>query len=398
MKLKTTILIVLIVFKIGTIQAQLGIGTSSPAASSILDLSNTNKGLLIPRMSSSATIISPAKGLMYFNTTNNRVEMNEGTASVIDWKPVIGGTMGDRGITGIKGDTGPNGFNASSPLNDNLDGSTIVGGYNNSACGKYATVVGGLNNTACGENSVIGGGSENSTPALSSTIAGGKNNLASGINAFIGGGEFNVAAGLNATITGGSFNTANGINATIGGGDSNTVSVLSENGVINGGAHNNVTASKATISGGDYNIANGVGSTVSGGSHNTAASYGEWVGGTYSTEYPPNYIFSPTTFNPTDRIFNVGNGTSHENRKDAFTILKNGLATLPSVTNTLIAEGSVKSVVTKEYAIATYSKIKTIAPASSSDFGVAGEVRITQNYIYSCISANQWVRTPVAAW
>lgn len=398
MKLKITITIVLILFKIGIMQAQYGIGTSSPDASSILDLSNTNKGLLIPRMSSSGAILNPANGLMYFNTTINRVEMNQGTASIINWVSLIGIT-GAIGITGEKGDTGPNGFDAVVPLNNTgLDGSTIVGGSNNSACGKYATVIGGLNNTACGENSTIGGGSDNSTPALSSTIGGGKNNQATGINAFIGGGEFNVAAGLNATITGGSFNNANGINATIGGGDSNTVSELSENGAINGGAHNTVTALNATISGGDYNAANGVGSTVSGGSHNTAASYGEWVGGLYGTEYPANYTWSASTFIPTDRIFNVGNGTSYENRKDAFTILKNGLATLPSVTNTLISGGSNKAVVTKEYAIATYSKIKTIAPASSQDAGVPGEVRLTQNYIYSCISANLWVRTPVAAW
>ncbi len=398
MKLKTTIVIVIILFKIGIIQAQLGIGTASPAASSILDLSNSTKGLLIPRLSSSASISQPVKGLMYFNTTNNRVEMNEGNTFVPNWVSLIGIT-GAIGITGIKGDTGPKGFVAQSPLNNTGPiGATIVGGYNNSACGPFSTVVGGINNTACGENSVIGGGSDNSTPALNSTITGGKYNEATGINSFVGGGEFNVAAGLNATISGGSFNNANGINATIGGGDSNTVSELSENGVINGGASNNVNALNATISGGDYNTANGVASTVSGGSHNTAASYGEWVGGLYSTEYPANYTCSPTTFIPTDRIFNVGNGTSYENRKDAFTILKNGLATLPSVTNTLISQGSIKAVVTKEYVKATYSKIKTIAPTSSHDTGVPGEVRLTQNYIYSCISTNLWVRTPVAAW
>lgn len=395
MRLKTTIIIVLILFKIGIIQAQLGMGTATPSVSSVLDLSNAAKGFLIPRMSSSGAILNPAKGLMYFNTINNRVEMNEGNASLPNWVQLIG-IDGATGTNGVKGVTGPAGFPAETPLNNSgMQGSTIVGGYNNSACGLYATVIGGLNNTACGESSTIGGGSDNSTPAINATVTGGKNNLASGINSFIGGGEFNIAGGLNATVTGGSFNIANGINTTIGGGKSNSVTLTAENGVINGGEYNTVNAANATISGGILNTANGVGSIVSGGSNNIAQSYGEWVGGLYSTNYSP---LSTTNFQATDRIFNVGNGTSDVNRKDAFTVLKNGLATLPSVTNALIYVGSPKAIVTKGYAVATYSKIKTIAPTSSNDTGIAGEVRITQNYIYSCISTNLWVRTPVSAW
>ncbi len=396
MKLKTTIVIVLILFKMGTAHAQLGIGISNPEPSAILDLSNLNKGLLIPRLMSSASILNPAKGLMYFNTTNNGIEVNEGNVSITDWKPVIGGAMGGIGTIGITGDTGPEGFPAQSPLNNTgPTGSTIVGGYNNTACGEFSIVVGGLNNTACGAYSVIGGGKNNSTPALNSVIVGGTFNQASGINSFVGGGELNLSSGLNSSISGGSSNQAMASSATIIGGKSNTIVITAENGVINGGANNTVNAINATISGGDYNAVNGVGSTVSGGSHNTAQSYGEWVGGTYGTNYTP---LSTTSFIATDRIFNVGNGTSEINRKDAFTILKNGLATLPSVTNTLINEGSPKAVVTKEYALATYTKIKTIAPASSTDIGIPGEVRLTQNYIYSCISTNYWIRTPVNAW
>ena len=53
-------------------------------------------------------------------------------------------------------------------------------------------------------------------------------------------------------------------------------------------------------------------------------------------------------------MFNVGNGSVHAatgvvTRSDAFTILRNGLATLPSVTNALISAASGKAVVTKEY-------------------------------------------------
>lgn len=392
---KRTIIIALLILKMGTICAQLGIGITNPEPSSILDLSNFNKGLLLPRLNSSTSILNPAKGLIYYNITNNRMEINDGNVSIPDWKPIVGIT-GDIGITGDVGDSGPVGFPAQIPLNTTgAIGSTIVGGYDNNACGDYSTVVGGLKNTACGEYSIIGGGTNNSTPALNSTIVGGIFNQATGISSFIGGGEFNLASGLHSCVTGGSSNHANGISTTIIGGKLNVVIDTAENGVINGGLNNTINALNATISGGDYNTANGIGSTVSGGSHTTAQSFGEWVGGTYSTNYIP---VSTTEYILTDRIFNVGNGTSEINRKDAFTILKNGLATLPSVTNTLITEGSLKAVVTKEYALATYSKIKTIAPTSSSDTGVAGEVRLTQHYIYSCISTNLWIRTPVNAW
>lgn len=89
-----------------------------------------------------------------------------------------------------------------------------------------------------------------------------------------------------------------------------------------------------------------------GGQSNETDSHGETAIGTYGTIQAGNP--SDVAFVPTDRIFNIGNGfidglTSIVTRSNAFTILKNGLATLPSVTNALIAAGSVKSVITKEY-------------------------------------------------
>jgi uncharacterized protein (TIGR02145 family) len=53
--------------------SQVGIGNSSPNASAILDLSNTTKGFLMPRMSSAQrdAIANPAIGLQIYNTTTN---------------------------------------------------------------------------------------------------------------------------------------------------------------------------------------------------------------------------------------------------------------------------------------------------------------------------------------
>jgi hypothetical protein len=47
-----------------------GIGTTSPNASSLLDVSSTTKGVLIPRMTSAqrAAIASPATGLLIYQT------------------------------------------------------------------------------------------------------------------------------------------------------------------------------------------------------------------------------------------------------------------------------------------------------------------------------------------
>ena len=56
--------------------AQVGIGTTTPAASAKLDISSTSKGLLIPRVAltgttDAVTISSPAVSLLVYNTTAN---------------------------------------------------------------------------------------------------------------------------------------------------------------------------------------------------------------------------------------------------------------------------------------------------------------------------------------
>ncbi|WP_272023950.1 hypothetical protein [Olleya namhaensis] len=53
--------------------AQVGIGTTSPNSSSILDVTSTEKGMLTPRMTSTERIAisSPANGLLVYDTTEN---------------------------------------------------------------------------------------------------------------------------------------------------------------------------------------------------------------------------------------------------------------------------------------------------------------------------------------
>ena len=58
-----------------------GIGTTSPNASSLLDVSSTTQGFLPPRMTNAqmVAIATPAAGLVVYDTTNNKLNVYDGT-------------------------------------------------------------------------------------------------------------------------------------------------------------------------------------------------------------------------------------------------------------------------------------------------------------------------------
>ncbi len=62
--------------------AQVGIGTTSPSASSMLDVQSTTQGFLYPRMTNTQmlAITSPANGLMVFNTDAGSIYVYNGNA------------------------------------------------------------------------------------------------------------------------------------------------------------------------------------------------------------------------------------------------------------------------------------------------------------------------------
>jgi len=135
--------------------------------------------------------------------------------------------------------------------------------------------------------------------------------------------------------------------------------------------------------GGCVSKSNGVNSFVHG-EGLTAFSLSEIALGMFNTDYIPA---SETSFQSTDRIFGVGNGTSLGFRSDAFTILKNGLATLPSVTNDLILAASGKAIVTKEYvqsaAIQGIQNVLDTNPTIDE-----GAIVLQENGLFSLISGN----------
>ena len=72
-----------------TNSGNVGIGTINPDATAILDLTSTTQGFLAPRMTTTErdAIVSPATGLMIYNTTTNQYNVFDGTV----WGAVGGG-------------------------------------------------------------------------------------------------------------------------------------------------------------------------------------------------------------------------------------------------------------------------------------------------------------------
>lgn len=65
------------------LNAQIAIGTTQPSPSALLDLSSTEKGILIPRLTTTQrdAIASPANGLLIFSITNNSFEVYKSTCA-----------------------------------------------------------------------------------------------------------------------------------------------------------------------------------------------------------------------------------------------------------------------------------------------------------------------------
>lgn len=92
----TSFILQFILLTSSSLYAQVGIGTTLPDASSILDVFSDSKGLLMPRLSTVQrdAIILPSNGLMIYNTTLNDGQLNYGTPTDPIW-------------IGIKGQDGP---------------------------------------------------------------------------------------------------------------------------------------------------------------------------------------------------------------------------------------------------------------------------------------------------
>lgn len=59
-------------------QAQVGIGTSTPNNNAILDLSSTNKALLLPRVADTSLVTTPAAGMVVYNQQSQSPSYHNG--------------------------------------------------------------------------------------------------------------------------------------------------------------------------------------------------------------------------------------------------------------------------------------------------------------------------------
>lgn len=72
---------------VATLSAQIGINTQTPDASAALDVVSTDKGMLIPRMTTAqkTAISTPAEGLIVYDTTLKCISQNAGTTTSPAW-------------------------------------------------------------------------------------------------------------------------------------------------------------------------------------------------------------------------------------------------------------------------------------------------------------------------
>ncbi|WP_293870876.1 hypothetical protein [Flavobacterium sp.] len=236
MKLKIYITSLLFLAIVKT-YAQVGIGTTSPDASSMLDITSTNSGLLIPRVSLTsvsdvATIASPLTSLLVYNSGfspngyyywNGSIWVQLAVGLNADWS--LTGNTGTSAATNFFGTTDDvdivfKRFNIRSAFIGNPTGATsTTANVKNTSLGANSLVnpAAGYRNTAIGTNVMPGNttGSRNvavGDVALSSNTTG-IENVAIGVGALFSNStnSSNVAVGRNAlTANTADFNTAVG--------------------------------------------------------------------------------------------------------------------------------------------------------------------------------------------
>jgi hypothetical protein len=136
-------------FIMNTDNGNIGMGTVTPNASAQLDISSITKGFLPPRMTTTQrnAIPSPTAGLTIYNTSNNTLQVYNGTSwfSTNSTQHFIGENYGG-GIVFYVYDNGQHGLVAAT--SDQSFGHRWYGGSNTNTRARADGVGGGLKNTA----------------------------------------------------------------------------------------------------------------------------------------------------------------------------------------------------------------------------------------------------------
>jgi len=295
--------------------AQVGIGTITPETTSMLDITSTTKGFLMPRMTTGqrTAITSPAAGLQVFDITtnsvwyyNDAVWVNQlpdlraigtaATASHITQDAGFGGTGTNAGTNGQNIGIGYHSLNA------------ITSGFWNVATGYTALLsnTSGLSNIAQGFEALKANTSGSNNIAIGTQTL--TSNTTTSSSIAIGGGALNLSTGAQNTAIGhqalniinsGTQNTAIGYRSG--------VNITSGTGNIAIGA----ATSLATATGSNQlNIGNAIFGTGLAGT--VAAPAGNIGIGTNApaTKLAINGSFSTSVANPTDCGCTTGSGAS----------------------------------------------------------------------------------------
>lgn len=315
--------------------AQVGIGTTSPDASAMLDVSSTDKGILIPRVSLVAVsntvspINTPATGLMVWNI-NAAVTGGNGIGFYFfngtTWEPVRSHTLDaayDEGGPGV----GRTIVADALPVRiDGTDGLWVTGTHGSGAVLETSTTTSKM--FFYPRKSAFRAGFDNNNSWIDANIgnysaAFGRNTVASGVASFAAG-ELNSATGDN-SATFGTFNTASG-NSSFAVGNTNIASGL--NSFVSG---NNSTASGVNA----MAIGRGL----------ESPSFAEAAFGSYNTVYVPT---STNSFVSTDRIFSIGYGSGAGARRDALEVYKNGIVRINNSYNMPLLDGTANQIITTD--------------------------------------------------
>ncbi|MEP7232820.1 MAG: hypothetical protein ABI691_21350 [Ginsengibacter sp.] len=186
-----------------------GIGTLTPDASAQLDISSTDKGMLVPRMTSAQrnAVVTPATGLLIYQTDNTPGFYFYNGSS---WASVAGSaTLTGWSTTGNTGTISTNNFLGTTddqPLSFKLN-NTNAGRWDHQRANYFIGLNAGKSISTGSTNIGIG------TNALTSTN-GGNGNIGIGHRAINinTSGSYNTGVGYDALYgnTGGSFNVSNG--------------------------------------------------------------------------------------------------------------------------------------------------------------------------------------------
>ncbi|WP_430467326.1 hypothetical protein [Winogradskyella ouciana] len=218
--------------------------------------------------------------------------------------------------------------------NANVGDNSAAFGYNTQAEASYSTAF-GVYSTASGAGSTAFGNETLASGSYSTAFGYDTQAVAAYSTAF---GVNSTASGSGSTAFGdgtfasGSYSTAFGHNTNASGGYSTTF-----------GEYTNASGATSTAFG--YNTtASGENSSVLG-IHTISPSYGETVIGLYNTNYS---VSSATNFNPNDRVFSIGNGSSVAARSNALTIYKNGTMNINDAYNMPLTDGTNGQVMTTD--------------------------------------------------